>query len=56
MAILKTNENAGALTRPPATCPLCQYSCPKGEFATCEYQNLDIFDKGFVVNFLDLPT
>ncbi len=23
------NENAGALTRPSATCPLCQYSCPK---------------------------
>ena len=23
------NENAGALMRPPATCPLCQYSCPK---------------------------
>ncbi len=23
------NENAGALARPPATCPLCQYSCPK---------------------------
>ncbi len=23
------NENAWALTRPPAKCPLCQYSCPK---------------------------
>ena len=23
------NENAWALTRPPATCPLCQYSCQK---------------------------
>ena len=23
------NENAGALARTPATCPLCQYSCPK---------------------------
>ncbi len=23
------NENAWALTRPPATCPLCQYSCLK---------------------------
>ena len=23
------NENAWALTRPPAMCPLCQYSCPK---------------------------
>ena len=22
------NENAWALTRPPATCPPCQYSCP----------------------------
>ncbi len=22
------NENAWALTRPPATCPLCQYPCP----------------------------
>ncbi len=27
--LLMHNENAGALTRPPATCPLCQYSCPK---------------------------
>ena len=23
------NENAWALTRPPATCPPCQYSCPE---------------------------
>ncbi len=27
--MLWLNENAGALTRPPAMCPLCQYSCPK---------------------------
>ena len=28
-AITLTNENAWALTRPPATCPPCQYSCPE---------------------------
>ncbi len=26
--ILLYNENTWALTHPPATCPLCQYSCP----------------------------
>ena len=29
VAVNVTNENAGALVRPPATCPLCQYSCSK---------------------------
>ncbi len=27
VSITFCNENAWALTRPPATCPLCQYSC-----------------------------